>query len=94
MGPALTYYVAADHYDDASIEVTDADGKTVTTLTGSGRAGIHRVTWNLQPDPKTHVLDATKAPTFVPAGNYTFTVKIGDDLKSEATIEVLAEQAP
>ena len=91
-GAQVTYFVAQDHLDDAKIEIKDADGKTVRELSGTGRFGVHRVAWDLQGDPKKVVADPAEGPKFVEPGEYTITIKIGDDLESETSVEVLPLQ--
>jgi photosystem II stability/assembly factor-like uncharacterized protein len=89
-GAQITYWVGADHLDDATIEIKDADGELVRELSGPGRAGVHRVAWDLQLDTKKVVVNPAAGPAWVEPGEYTVTIKIGDDLKSETTVEVLA----
>ena len=36
---------------DVKITITDASGRTIRTLDGPKAAGIHRVMWNLAPQP-------------------------------------------
>lgn len=88
-GAAITYFVADDHYDGATITIADSEGKTVRELTGPGRHGVHRVMWDLQPDPKTSIVDPSLGFLHVEPGDYTVTVAIGEDLESETTVEVL-----
>lgn len=89
MGAKITYWVADDHYDDATITITDSDGNTVRELSGPGRAGVHRVIWDLQADPKTRIVNPAVGVEFVEPGEYRVTIKLGDDLESETTVEVL-----
>lgn len=89
MGALLTYFVNADHYDDASITITNAEGTTIRTLSGPGRAGIHRVVWDLQADPKTRIVNPAVGIEFVPPGEYTVKFTIGNELESETAVEVL-----
>ncbi|QKK09614.1 MAG: hypothetical protein HND58_16535 [Planctomycetota bacterium] len=88
-GAQITYFVKEDHYDGASIKIADSAGNTVLTLSGPGRAGLHRVAWDLQADPKTRIVDPAVGVEFVDPGAYTVKVTIGDDLESETSVEVL-----
>ncbi len=41
-------YLATNGQDSVQIVIQDVKGDTVQTLNGSGRAGLHRVTWNFR----------------------------------------------
>ena len=47
-GASLSYWLSAPSAQDATLRITDATGRDVRTLRGSGDAGINRVWWNLQ----------------------------------------------
>lgn len=47
LGAVISYW-CRDSGPGVSIKIEDASGKTVATLTGSGAAGIQRVSWSMQ----------------------------------------------
>lgn len=49
-GATINYYLRQTAGRDVALKVTDAAGKTVRTLPGSGTPGLHQVQWNLEPE--------------------------------------------
>ena len=94
MGARITYWLR-DHTDEkVSVSIADADGKPVRELGGSGRAGMNRVVWDLQPE-ETQRLPNRDADLgqkqFVPPGEYRVTVTCG---KRKASAKVTVLEAP
>ncbi len=50
-GAWLRYWLGEATRDPVQIQVTDAQGRTVRTLNGVGRAGLNTITWNLRGEP-------------------------------------------
>jgi photosystem II stability/assembly factor-like uncharacterized protein len=63
-GTLLTYYLAADIPDDVRLVVKDASGTVVRSLAGPGKAGLHRVQWDLETDEAKAQL-SQQPPAFV-----------------------------
>ena len=78
-GAAFTYYVKEWTGDGVSLAVSDSAGKTVRKLTGPGTPGLHRVTWDLQRDPKERLRRSEwgDQPEFVPPGTYSVELTYG-----------------
>lgn len=51
-GAAIWYRLGENARGQVRVVITDAEGDTVQTLRSSGRAGLHRVTWNLTTTPE------------------------------------------
>jgi len=49
-GAVMTYYIQAASPDEARIEIRDASGEVLRSLTGPGGAGLHRIVWDLETD--------------------------------------------
>ncbi len=47
-GASLAYWLAEETEDEVQLDVADAAGVTVASVTGTGHAGVNRVTWNLR----------------------------------------------
>lgn len=97
MGANLTYWLAAPADDAVSISIADASGFVVRTLDGPGRAGVNRVTWDLQADAK-HRFEAVGAgdlgqTEFVAPGTYTVTITMGK-AKDSKKVTVLPLPGP
>ena len=65
--------------DGVSLAVSDSAGKTARKLTGPGTPGLHRVTWDLQRDPKERLRRSEwgDQPEFVPPGTYSVELTYG-----------------
>ncbi|HUQ70385.1 MAG TPA: hypothetical protein VM165_12720, partial [Planctomycetaceae bacterium] len=51
-GAAINYYLKANASGDVKITIAGANGAIIRTLDGPKTAGIHRVMWNLAPQPQ------------------------------------------
>jgi photosystem II stability/assembly factor-like uncharacterized protein len=85
-GAVITYYQRERHlYGRLKLEVLDAAGKVVDTLSASKRRGINRVVWKMQMKPARVpraaqvAYNATQGPRIVP-GNYTVRLTKGADV--------------
>jgi hypothetical protein len=92
MGAIFNYWVREDTGDPVSISITDPAGTEIRSLEAAGRSGLNRVVWDLQadkkhkfPSPEEDQLGQTQ---FVPAGDYTVRVKMGEE-KVEKIVKVL-----
>jgi hypothetical protein len=47
-GASISYYLKSAPQGDVSIEIADAEGRTIRTLAGTKGAGINRIWWNLR----------------------------------------------
>jgi photosystem II stability/assembly factor-like uncharacterized protein len=87
-GAVITYHVNQDLGKDVTLTIRRADGEgdasgvAVQTLTGSGRPGIHRLSWDLRARTarSRRLGDPTSADELrrVPAGRYAATLRAGD----------------
>jgi photosystem II stability/assembly factor-like uncharacterized protein len=83
-GALLSYYLAKPVLRPASIEILDASGSIVRTLTGPNRPGINRVSWNLTespPEPWRSAREWNQGPAdgaAVVPGTYTLRLRAGD----------------
>jgi photosystem II stability/assembly factor-like uncharacterized protein len=50
-GAGISYYLRESSSDEVQIVVSDASGRTIRRLRGSGRAGLNHVTWDLRMEP-------------------------------------------
>jgi hypothetical protein len=99
-GAVITYYQRERHlYGRLKLEVLDAGGKVVDTLSASKRRGINRVVWNMQTKPARVpraaqiAYNATQGPRVLP-GTYTVRLTKGADV-IETKIKVdLDRRAP
>jgi len=79
-GAYFNYFVARGNGEEVSIAVADSAGKSVRRLSGPGTPGFHRVTWDLQRDPKERIdrPEWNGQPEFVKAGTYNVSLTLGD----------------
>ncbi len=94
VGARITYWLRSYTDEDISISITDDKGVAVRKLTGTNRPGFNRVVWDLQAEKHNQFdnPDAFLGQTqFVPAGQYTITVKYG---KKHAKTKVTVLAAP
>ncbi|MDB5208779.1 MAG: glycosyl hydrolase, partial [Flavisolibacter sp.] len=93
--PAIQYYLKdRPNSGDMKIEILDAKGSLVQTLTPGKRKGINKVYWNLRGTPPKVAAGGTKmdpagftAPMVMP-GNYTVRLKVGDKAYTEPLVVV------
>jgi photosystem II stability/assembly factor-like uncharacterized protein len=91
LGVKISYWVK-DAGEDVAITIEDAKQHKVRTLSGSGKAGINRVVWDLQPEENMRVNgngEEPGEPIFVAPGEYTVTLKMGKE-KVSKKVRVLA----
>ncbi len=88
-GTYISYILKSFTGEEATIEITDASGKTVRRLTGPGQPGINRVVWDLQPDkdPDDYFRTPSGQPRLVRPGVYTVTLTVGR-IKQEQKVTV------
>jgi photosystem II stability/assembly factor-like uncharacterized protein len=84
-GAVITFFQKTRHlYGPISIEILDANGKLVDTITPPKRRGINRVSWSMQVKPP-RVPTAAQASNFgsqgprIPPGTYTVRLKKGGE---------------
>src|SRR5262245_9235915 len=71
MGAVLNYWLKEDSEDSASLTIADPSGFVIRKLEGTKRAGMNRVVWDLEADPKHRFRDSDQGcgqTPFVPAG--------------------------
>ncbi|HEV8122223.1 MAG TPA: hypothetical protein VGQ67_14600 [Candidatus Polarisedimenticolia bacterium] len=80
MGAAITYWLRDGNPDGVKLRISDASGATLRELSGPGRPGLNRVTWDLQADAKDRIasVDSNRLgqTQFVPAGDYTVSASL------------------
>jgi photosystem II stability/assembly factor-like uncharacterized protein len=86
-GAILTYWVKEDTGDPVKIAIEGPGEKPVANLTGSSRAGVNRVTWDLMPTKDVLNEYGGEGKKFVPAGEYKVKLSYGK-AKSEQTLKV------
>ncbi len=73
----IRYYLAGGGDKPVTVQITDAAGKTIRTLTGGSEAGFGAVSWDLKGDaPKARKGEATQE-AFVKPGTYGVTLRQG-----------------
>ena len=81
MGARISYWLGDYPGEVVKVTLTNADGTTIRALTGTNRPGINRVVWDLQYEPHDRFdnPEARLGQThFVPPGEYTVTVSVGE----------------
>ncbi|TMQ09204.1 MAG: sialidase, partial [Deltaproteobacteria bacterium] len=99
-GAMLTYYLRSRHvYGPIKLEVLDAAGKLVDTITPSKRRGINRVTWNMRVKPPKVpraaqlAFSASQGPRVAP-GTYTIRLTRGSETVETKLAIGLDRRAP
>ncbi len=74
-GVAIQYWLR-DATDAASIEIKNAKGEVIASLTGGGKAGINKVHWDFKMKPDLSLPNRGEEPSlvFAPAGRYTISI--------------------
>ena len=95
-GALVSYYVKEEGESEVHITVTDASGRVVRELEGSGQRGLNRANWDLRydgpiPDASTGGFGAPPPGPRVLPGTYTVKVALGDH---EATRSVSVSDDP
>lgn len=80
----IAYYLKSDSTDDPKIEILDAAGNVIRTLTGPKTAGLNVVAWNLRQQGG----GGGGRQTFglVPAGNYGVRLTVGTNTQSKLLV--------
>jgi photosystem II stability/assembly factor-like uncharacterized protein len=99
-GAAITYYLRSRHvYGPIKLEVLDAAGKLVDTITPGKRRGINRVEWNMRVKPPRVpraaqvAFSASQGPR-VPPGTYTVRLTRGTEVVESRLAIGLDRRAP
>ncbi len=90
-GAWFDYWLPEAVESGVNIEVRDASGAVVRTLTGPGAAGTSRVTWDLRHEPIPHDttrydvpnLDSGPDGPLVLPGEFTVVLTVGDDRRQQ-----------
>jgi photosystem II stability/assembly factor-like uncharacterized protein len=95
----ITYYQRGRHiFGDLKIEVLDADGKLVDSLSGSKHRGLNRASWSMRvkapavPPAATALFEAAQGPRVLP-GAYTVKMTKGDHVYTQQLNVVLDPRA-
>jgi photosystem II stability/assembly factor-like uncharacterized protein len=93
-GAYLNYYVKEWNGEGVSVTVADSAGKTVRKLSGPGTPGFHRLTWDLQREPRERLRRSEwgDQPEFVSPGTYT--IKLSYGKLPEQTQPLVVRHAP
>lgn len=91
-GASLNYFVREWTGDGVSIAITDSAGRSVASVSGPGTPGLHRVTWDLQPDRKDRMprTEWGGQPAYVPPGRYRLKLTYGKEKPVERWLTVKA----
>src|SRR5215470_13243599 len=99
-GATITYYLRSRHvYGPIKLEVLDAAGKLVDTITPSKRRGINRVEWTMRVKPPkvpraAQVAFAASQGPRVPPGTYTVRLTRGAEVVETKLVIGLDRRAP
>jgi photosystem II stability/assembly factor-like uncharacterized protein len=95
----VTYYQKSRHiFGDLKIEVFDANGRLVDTLSGGKHRGLNRANWSMRvkppavPPAASALFDAAQGPRVLP-GTYTVKMTKGDEVYTEQLNVVLDPRA-
>ncbi|MBS1723774.1 MAG: hypothetical protein JSS66_12570 [Armatimonadetes bacterium] len=92
-GVRINYWIREYTGDDVKIKIEGEKGVIVKELTGSGAAGLNRVTWDLVPPEHLRLNDQGEEPWiqefFIRPGEYKLTISMGEH-KAEKIMTVLA----
>ena len=87
MGAVISYWIRDYTGDEVKIRITAANGGSqdhvLRELSGTGRPGINRVVWDLQPEEKQRLGNPHGLPEFVAPGEYEVSITYGE--RSEKT---------
>ncbi len=91
-GAYFDYFVAEEIEGGVSIALADSAGHTLKTLTGDGKPGLHRVTWDFSVGEPWQRLSRPQwegQPAYPAPGTYTATLTYGDKRQAlKQTFEV------
>jgi photosystem II stability/assembly factor-like uncharacterized protein len=84
-GAEIYYYLKEPASEAAKIDIVDPQGKTLVTLEGDAKAGVHRLVWDLRA-AKTE--EGKPIPSLVKAGDYTVRLEVGEKvMKKKVHVE-------
>jgi hypothetical protein len=89
-GAYFNYFVKEWTGEGVSIEVSDSSGTKLRSLSGPGTPGLHRITWDLQREPKER-MDRTEwqgQAEFVNPGRYKLRLTYGKEKPIDRLVEV------
>ena len=86
-GVIVTYWIKEDTGDPVKIAIEGPGERPIANLTGSSRAGLNRVTWDLMPSKDVLTEYGGEGKKFVAPGDYKVTLKYGK-AKSEQRLKV------
>jgi photosystem II stability/assembly factor-like uncharacterized protein len=86
-GAILTYWIKEDTGEPVKIAVEGPGGRPVANLTGTSRAGLNRVNWDLMPTKDVLTEYGGEGKKFVAPGEYKLTLTYGT-AKSEQRLTV------
>ncbi len=91
-GAWFDYFLPREVEGGVTIAVADSAGRTVRRLTGPGRAGFHRVVWDLVPgEPRDRIPRAEwPQPEYAAPGHYRVTLQAGKSRPIERQLELRA----
>lgn len=91
-GASLNYFVREWTGEGVSIAISDSSGRSVASVSGPGTPGLHRVTWDLQPERKLRMprTEWGGQPAFVSPGRYKLKLTYGKEKPVERWLEVRA----
>jgi len=99
-GAVISYYLRTRHiFGPIKLEVLDAAGKLIDTITPSKHPGINRVVWNMRVKPPKVpraaqvAFGSSQGPRVVP-GTYTLRLTRGADVKETKLVIGLDRRAP
>lgn len=87
---AIHYWVRDEHDSGAKIKIKDAHGRTIGSLSGSGKPGLQRVGWDMRVDGDIRLSRLHPGTSFAPPGVYRVEVTLGDH-SGEIEFELLPE---
>lgn len=79
MGARISYWLREYPGESVKVNITDAHGNEVRSLTGTNHPGINRVVWDLQHEKHDRYDNPESGlgqTAFVPPGEYTATVSM------------------
>ena len=86
-GAILSFWIGEPSFEPAKIEIKNAQGQTVASLTAPALRGIGRVTWDLKPSKDVLTEYGSEGALHVRPGTYEATLTVGS-ATSKRTFEV------
>ncbi len=88
-GAAITYWLRDMTDEKVNIRISNDRDTVVRELSGPGSAGLNRIFWDIQADPKQRLGNPDNMPEYVPPGVYKVVISFGEN-SAETTIKVEA----